>query len=147
MRLVTAVTSPFRMLIVRIQRLFNINVLTAKLIPLLTSKIRSLITLRPQSEKDYFSVGRYWVYKKLLLTAVLVVCAGVFIFFTMFAAPVTTTAQPEQVLTTVAFDYDDMSLAEYSGTANILAADGQIVYTGDVTAGVCTGAGTLWDQN
>ena len=31
-----------------------------------------LITLKPQSQKDYFSVGRYWVYKKLMLTVVFV---------------------------------------------------------------------------
>ena len=71
-RLITAVTSPFRMMIVRFQRLFNINILTAKLIPLLTKKVRALITLKPQSQKDYFSVGRYWVYKKLMLTVVFV---------------------------------------------------------------------------
>ena len=97
-RLMTAVTNPFRLLVVRAQRLFNVNVLTAKLIPTLTKKVKSLITLRPQSPKDYFSVGRYWVYKKLLLTLVLVACAGVFIYFTMFASPLPATpAQPEQV--------------------------------------------------
>ena len=146
-RLMTAVTNPFRLLVVRAQRLFNVNVLTAKLIPTLTKKVKSLITLRPQSPKDYFSVGRYWVYKKLLLTLVLVACAGVFIYFTMFASPLPATpAQPEQVLTTVTFDYDDMELASYSGTANIRAADGTVVYVGDVEAGVCTGTGTLRDR-
>ena len=94
-----------RLLVVRTPRLFNVKVLTAKLIPTLTKKVKSLITLRPQSPKDYFSVGRYWVYKKLLLTLVLVACAGVFIYFTMFASPLPATpAQPEQVLTTVTFE-------------------------------------------
>lgn len=145
-RLITAVTSPFRMMIVRFQRLFNVNILTAKLIPLLTKKVRALITLKPQSQKDYFSVGRYWVYKKLMLTVVFVLCAGVFLYFTMFAPKVSTQpVQPEQVLTTVTYDYDDMTLASYTGTANIRAADGTVVYSGDVAAGVCTGTGTLWD--
>ena len=71
-RVVTAVTNPFRMLVVRIQRMFNVNILTAKLIPPLTKKVKALVTLKPQSPQDYFSVGRYWVYKKLMLTVVFV---------------------------------------------------------------------------
>ena len=70
-RVVTAVTNPFRMLVVRIQRMFNVNILTAKLIPPLTKKVKSLVTLKPQSPRDYFSVGRYWVYKKLFLFLIL----------------------------------------------------------------------------
>ena len=146
-RLVTAVTNPFRMLIVRVQRLFNVNILTAKLIPPLTKKVKALVTLKPQSPKDYFSVGRYWVYKKLFLTLILALCAGVFLYFSMFAPKVATRpTQPEQVMTSVTFDYDDMDLAEYTGVANIRAADGTVVYVGDVVAGVCTGNGTLKDR-
>ena len=39
-----------------------------------------------------------------------------------------------------------MELAAYSGAANIRAADGTVVYAGDVEAGVCTGTGTLRDR-
>ncbi len=146
-RIVTAVTNPFRMLIVRIQRLFNVNILTAKLIPGLTKKVKSLITLRPQSPKDYFSIGRYWVYKKLFLTLILMLCAGVFLYFSLFAEKVSVQpVQSETVTTTVTFDFDDLDLAEYTGVANIRAADGTVVYVGDVVAGVCTGNGTLWDR-
>lgn len=146
-RVVTAVTNPFRMLIVRIQRMFNVNILTAKLIPLLTKKVKALVTLKPQSPKDYFSVGRYWVYKKLFLTLILVLCAAVFLYFSMFAPKVTPRpSQPQEVMTTVTFDFDDMDLAGYTGVANIRAADGTVVYVGDVAAGVCTGSGTLWDR-
>lgn len=135
------------MLIVRVQRLFNVNILTAKLIPPLTKKVKALVTLKPQSPKDYFSVGRYWVYKKLFLTLILALCAGVFLYFSMFAPKVATQpTQPEQVMTSVTFDYDDMDLAGYTGMANIRAADGTVVYVGDVVSGVCTGNGTLKDR-
>lgn len=146
-RVVTAVTNPFRMLVVRIQRMFNVNILTAKLIPPLTKKVKSLVTLKPQSPRDYFSVGRYWVYKKLFLFLILLLCAAVFLYFSMFAPKVTPQpTQPEQVKTTVTFDFDDMALADYTGVANIRAADGSVVYVGDVVAGVCTGNGTLRDR-
>ena len=82
-RIITAVTSPFRMMIVKLQRLFNINIITAKLITPLTKKVKSLITLKPQSRSDYVVIGRLWVYKKLFFTLVLVLCAGVFIYFSM----------------------------------------------------------------
>lgn len=146
-RVVTAVTNPFRMLVVRAQRLFNVNILTAKLIPPLTKKVKSLVTLKPQSPADYFSIGRYWVYKKLFLTLVLALCAGVFLYFSMFAEKLPAqTASTQTVVTTVTFDYDDLDLAQYTGVANIRAADGTVVYTGDVAAGVCTGNGTLRDR-
>ena len=146
-RIVTAVTNPFRMLLVRVQRLFNVNVLTAKLVAPLTRKVRSLITLKPQSREDYLPIGKYWIYKKVFMTLVLVVCAGVFLYFMVFAPPLKPkVTQPEAVKTDVSFDYDDMALREFSGVANIRAADGQVVYTGQVDKGVCSGEGTLWDR-
>ena len=75
-RVMTAVSNPFRMLVVRGQRLFNINIITSKLVRPLTKKVREFVTLRPQSRKDYMVIGRWWVYKKLFLTALLALCAG-----------------------------------------------------------------------
>lgn len=146
-RIVTAVTNPFRVLLVRIQRAFNINVITAKLIPHLTKKVKELITLKPQSRNDYFVIGRWWVYKKLFLTIILALCAGVFIYFNMFASklPAAVTA-PVSVTTDVTYDYNDMELQKFSGVANIRAADGKVVYTGDIQDGVCEGNGTLWNR-
>ena len=146
-RIVTAVTNPFRMLIVRIQRMFNINVITAKLVRPLTKKVKALITLRPQTREDYFVIGRWWIYKKLFLTLLLALCAGVFIYFTMFAPKLPAAmATAASVETDVYFNYDDMKLREFTGVANIRAADGSVVYTGDVDKGVCTGNGTLRDR-
>ena len=115
-RLTTAVTSPFRMIIVRIQRMFNFNVITAKLITPLTRQVKSLITLRPQSRDDYYVIGRWWVYKKLFMTLVLVICAGILIYFTMFAPKLPSApSQARAVATDVTFDYDDMKLRAFSG--------------------------------
>ena len=115
-RIVTAVTNPFRMLIVRIQRMFNINVITAKLVRPLTKKVKALITLRPQTREDYFVIGRWWIYKKLFLTLLLALCAGVFIYFTMFAPKLPAAmATAASVETDVYFNYDDMKLREFTG--------------------------------
>lgn len=146
-RIMTAVTSPFRMVLVRLQRMLNINVITAKLVGPLTKQVKKLITLKPQSREDYYVIGRYWVYKKLFLTLVLVLCAGVFLYFTMFASKLPTTAPAvAAVKTDVTYKYNDMSLRSFTGVANIRAADGKVVYTGDIAAGVCTGSGVLRDR-
>ncbi|GKH50557.1 hypothetical protein CE91St46_16680 [Eubacteriales bacterium] len=147
-RLTTAVTSPFRMIIVRIQRMFNFNVITAKLITPLTRQVKSLITLRPQSRDDYYVIGRWWVYKKLFMTLVLVICAGILIYFTMFAPKLPSApSQARAVATDVTFDYDDMKLRAFSGIANIRASDGKVVYTGEIASGVAKGNGTLWGRD
>lgn len=146
-RLTTIVTTPFRLAIVKIQRLFNVNIISAKLISPLRKTIKKLITLKPESRTDYVVVGKWWVYKKLFLTIILVICAGVFIYFNMFASKLPA-AMPTAaaVKTDVTFDYNDMALRDFTGVANIRASDGSVVYTGDVAAGVCTGTGILWSR-
>lgn len=147
-RLTTAITGPFRMMIVRVQRMFNVNIITAKLIAPLTKKVKSLITLRPQSRADYYSIGRYWVYKKLFLTLILALCAGVFLYFIMFAPKLPAQpAQPVAVRTSVTFAYDDMKLSDFTGVANIQAADGRTVFTGEIDSGVCSGSGVLYTRD
>lgn len=146
-RMTTAISSPFRMLIVKVQRLFNINILTAKLITPLTKKVRSLLSLRPKSKEDYVSLGRFWIFRKVFLTLILICCAGVFLYFSMFAPKLPVQPPPQEALvTTVSFDYDDMDLSAFSGVANIRAADGLVVYTGDIDGGICKGVGTLYTR-
>ena len=147
-RLTLAVVNPFRVLIRRVQQLFNINLITAKLIVPLNQKIRSLMSLRPQSRKDYVTVGGLWVYKKLILLIVLVLCAGVFMYFMLYAPKIEakiTQVTPQKAFVT--YDYDDKALAAFSGKANIRAAGGAVVYTGDIAQGICTGVGTLYDTD
>ncbi|MFV0402309.1 MAG: MORN repeat-containing protein [Oscillospiraceae bacterium] len=146
-RITTAVSSPFRMLIVRIQKMFNVNIISAKLIKPLTANVRKIITLRPSSKADYVAIGRLWVYRKLFYALILALCAGVIIYFAAFApkvepAPATMT----QIKTDVTFDYDDINVKDFSGTANIRAENGTVVYTGELASGVCKGLGALYDK-
>lgn len=146
-RAATAITNPFRVVLLQLQRLFNVNILTAKLVAPFTKKVKSLITLKPQSKADYYVIGRHWVYKKLFLTVLLVICAAVFLYFNLFAPKLPAQpAQAEAVKTDVSYAYNDMKVREYTGTANITAADGQIIYTGDIKNGVCEGTGVLKDR-
>lgn len=147
-RLTSAIVAPFRTITMRVTRLFNVSVITSKLIAPLSKMVRSLISLKPQSRKDYFLIGRHYVYKKLFLVITVVLCAGVFIYFQMFAPRLPDqVAGTEPVQTDITFDYNDMLIREFSGVANIRAASGEICYTGDIVAGVCNGTGKLFETN
>ncbi len=146
-RMTTAITSPFRRILLSFRRLFNVNVWSAKLVRPLTKWVKSTLTLKPKSKDDYYTVGKFLVFKKIFLFIVLVVCAGIFLYFTMFADPVqpppsTATA----VITSETFDYDDMAIKDFSGIANIRSSTGEIVYTGGIELGVVQGNGILLDR-
>lgn len=146
-RLRTAVMNPFRRGVRRIQQIFNANLITAKLVAPINTKIRRIMSGEAKSPEDYFSIGRFWISKALVHIVILAACAFVFIYFGWLAPPVADTMVVENLITSVYFDYDDMDLGDFTGKANIRAANGEVVYTGDIVAGVCTGVGTLWNQD
>lgn len=146
-RLRTAVMNPFRRGVRRIQQLFNTNLITAKLVSPINAKIREILSGEAKSAEDYFSIGRFWISKALVYIVILGTCAFVFIYFSWIAPPISDTTVTKNLITSVYYDYDDMGLGEYTGKANIRAANGEVVYTGDIVAGICTGVGTLWNQD
>ena len=147
LRLRTAVMNPFQRVVRRVQQLFNANIITSKLVAPINAKVRKVLNGEAKSPEDYFTIGRFWISKMLVYILVLAGCAAVFIYFNWVAAPLSDTTASENVTTTVYYDYDDVKLGEYSGKANIRAANGNVVYTGDIAAGVCKGNGTLWKQD
>lgn len=146
-RLRTAVMSPFRRVLRRLQQLVNVNLLSAKLVTPITAKVRQIMNGEPKSPEDYFTLGRFWISKALVYFLILAGCAAVFIYFNWISPIKADTTITENLITSVYYDYDDMALGEYTGKANIRAANGEVVYTGDIVAGNCTGIGTLWNQN
>lgn len=146
-RLRTAVMNPFRRVIRRTQQLSNANLITAKLINPINKKLREIFSFKPKAKEDYITVGNFWISRKVIYFLIIAICAGVFIYFTWFASDVQETTTTTNVVTTTYFDYDDLKLAEFSGKANIRAANGSVVYTGDVADGMITGVGTLWNQD
>jgi len=146
-RLKTAVMNPFRRIVRKVQQIFNVNQISAKLVTPISSKVRKIMSGEAKSPEDYFTIGRFWVSKMLVYVLIMGSCAMVFIYFSWMAPKVSDTITTENLLTTTYYDFDDMKLGEFTGKANIRAANGEVVYTGDIVAGVCTGAGTLWNQS
>lgn len=147
-RLKTLTLNPVRNFLRKIQMMVNINVIANKILKPVTKKFRDLFHIKPKSEEDYYSVGRLLVAKKLVAAAIVVCCIAVFAYFAFVAEPieqpVTTTTG---IVSNVYFDYDDIELTEYSGKANIRAANESVVYTGDIKSGVCDGMGILYNQS
>lgn len=146
-RLRTAVMNPFRRVVRRVQQLYNVNIITAKLAGPINAKVRKILGGEAKSSEDYVTIGRFWVSKALIHILILAACAFVFIYFNWIAPPMEDAIQSESRITSVYFDYDDMALGEFDGRANIRAANDSVVYTGDIVKGVCTGSGTLWNQD
>ena len=146
-RLKTITLNPVRNFFQRIQMMVNTNVIANKILKPVTKKFRDLFHIKPKSEEDYYSVGGLLIAKKLVAAAIVVCCIAVFAYFAFIAEPieqpVTTTTG---IVSNVYFDYDDIALTEYSGKANIRAANDSVVYIGDIKNGVCEGMGVLWSH-
>lgn len=147
-RLKALTLNPVRNFLRKLQMMVNVNVIANKIVAPVIKKFRELFHFKPKSEEDYYSVGKLLVSRKLVTALIVGACILVYFYFTMIAEPVekpvTTTTG---IVTDVYFDYDDMELAEYSGKANIRAANGAVVYTGDIEKGQCSGNGILYNQS
>lgn len=146
-RIRTAVMNPFRVIIRKISMLTNINVILAKTVAPITKKVREILSFKAKSPEDYLVIGNFWISKKIIALFILTGCVSVFLYFEYMADPVPDTVEVTGVLTTTYYDYDDLDLEEFSGKANIRAANGEVVYTGDINNGICSGTGTLWNQD
>lgn len=147
-RLRTILTNPVRNFVRRLQMMVNTNVIANKLIKPLTKKVKELFHIKPKSEQEYYSLGKFLIAKKLISAFIVACCVAVFCYFTLIADPVEKTVTTTTgIITDVNFDYDDMKLAEFSGKANIKGAGKTVVYTGDIKDGVCDGSGILYNQS
>lgn len=147
-KLKTVSMNPIRNFFMKLQMVFNPNVIANKILKPATKKIKEIFHIAPKSEEDYYSVGRFLIARKLIVALIVGACIAVFAYFNFIAEPVDTVVTTTTgIVTDVYYDYDDMDLADYTGKANIRAPNGSIVYTGDIVNGVCEGAGILYKQS
>ena len=60
-RLRTAVMHPFRRIVRKVQQVFNVSLISARLVTPITAKVRKILNGEARSPEDYFTVGRFWV--------------------------------------------------------------------------------------
>ena len=102
--------------------------------------LSNLLNIKPKHKKDYYSIGRYLVSKRLAFSIVIalgIVC----IYYISIVLPAKTADS-----SVASYKYNSVALKFYDGTVNILAADGHLAYTGQVTGGRVSGSGKLFDK-
>lgn len=100
-----------------------------------------LFDVKPRNKKDYYSVFRWLVSKRLAFACVVVL--GV--LCTVYLA----SCLPQGFFgggssTIPTYRYNSLPLKFYEGTVRILAADGHLAYQGEVSHAQCSGEGTLY---
>lgn len=103
-----------------------------------------LLDIKPKHKKDYYSIGR-WLVSKRLAFAIVVALGIVCIMYINSTLPTKTAVDGEVSLPT--YKYNSLALKFYSGSVNILAKDGHLAYTGPVAEGKVSGEGVLFDAN
>ena len=66
LRLRTAVMNPFQRVVRRVQQIFNVNIITSRLVAPINAKVRKILNGEAKSPEDYFTVGRFWISKMLV---------------------------------------------------------------------------------
>jgi len=116
------IVSPFRLMIVKLVRLLNVQVIAAKILQPLKKQLKAIRTFKPKSKKDFKTIGKYEVYKKLFAVVVFFICVGVILYFQLFAPPIPTPpSAPTSIVSSIDFEYSYIGLRDFSGVANVFS--------------------------
>lgn len=135
--LTVPVTNSYR----KLRRVLNPNGFTTRVMADVRKGGKDLITGKPQSLADYFSLGNYYVAKKLVFVAAVLVFV-VPVLYLKFLHPVIRT----QFLT-VPMVVNSAEMVGYTGRVELLSAQegGTVLYRGPLSEGRITGEGKLYD--
>jgi hypothetical protein len=104
-----------------------------------------LFDIRPKHRKDYYSIGRWLVSKRLAFALVIALAVlGLFYIFVMSPSALLKEGDGVSIRT---YRYNAAPLKFYSGTVRILAKSKYVAYIGNVDGGEVTGDGTLYARD
>jgi len=104
-----------------------------------------LFDIKPRNKKDYYPVFRWLVSKRLAFAGVIAL-AVLCLYFIFVMSPVTSLFSDAKASIRT-YKYNSIPLKYYSGTVQILAADGYSAFVGNVDSGACTGTGKLYNSD
>ena len=134
--LTVPVTNGYR----RLRRVLNPNGFTTRVMADVRKGGKELITGKPQSLADYFSLGNYYVAKKLVFVAAVLVFV-LPVLYLKFVHPVIRTN-----FLTVPMVINSAEMAGYTGKVELLSQEnGTVLYRGPLSEGRITGEGRLYD--
>ena len=143
-RVPSMLIAPLMGIFIGFKRYLNPRNFIGRVAAIILNTFKKVFRFRPESMEDYYKIGRYYIFKNLLYIIILVLCLIPFVYFRYIASPVTTaSAVVEGKVNT--FLYTDDTLETYTGNARILS-DGEVLrYQGEVSSGLCTGDGLLYN--
>ncbi len=109
--------------------------------------LNKLFNVRPRHKKDYYTIFRWMVSKKLAFS--LVVILGLLcLYFVYLTLPSSLFSSSDSASDSIrTYKYSSIPLKFYEGQVNILAEEGYVAYTGYVADAYCEGSGTLYNEN
>lgn len=104
-----------------------------------------LLDIRPKDKNDYYSVGRWLVSKRLAFS--LVVILGILCAVYINSNIPQKAPGDSKAASLHTYKYNSLPLKFYNGSVNILAKDGHLAYTGEISKGLVNGSGILYGSN
>ncbi len=134
--LTVPVTNGYR----KLRRFLNPNGFATRVMSDLRTESKRIIGGKPQSLADYFSVGNYYVAKKLVLMLVVLMIL-LPVLYLKFLHPIICTN-----FLTVTMVVNSAEQMGYTGKVKLLDAEGgRLIYHGDLAEGRVTGDGSLYN--
>ena len=126
----------------KLRRLLNPNGFTTRVMSDVRKGSKELLAGQPQSLKDYFAIGNYYIAKKLVvLAAVLAILLPV--LYLRFLHPIVQTN-----FLTKSMVINTAEMVGYNGKVKLLShKGGTVLYHGPLAEGRITGEGKLYDYN
>ena len=104
-----------------------------------------LFDVRPKNKNDYYTVGRWLVSKRLAFS--LVVILGILCALYINTNIPKKISGSDESATLHTYKYNALPLKFYKGSVNILARDGHLAFSGQVSKGAVNGTGILYDTD
>lgn len=113
------------------------------------SKVRQFFVkvfdIKPRHKKDYYSVFRWLVSKRLAYALVIALGLGSLYLIASMSPSFFSASDGNSAIRT--YKYNSVPLKFYKGTVRILAKDRHVAYIGNVDGGAATGNGSLYDSD
>ena len=138
-----AIRAKFTPIVTRLRRLTSGAVLRSRLLGLLQQGFSKLFNVKPRHSKDYYTVFRWMISKKLAFSIVIAL-GMVCIYYIYTMIPINFGTGGTSIHT---YKYNALPLKFYSGYCRILDGQERLAYEGEVEKANCEGVGTLYDKD
>ncbi len=118
---------------------------TTKVFTQIRQFFAKLFDVKPKNKNDYYTVGRWLVSKRLAFS--LVVILGILCALYISTNIPKKISGSDEAATLHTYKYNALPLKFYKGSVNILAHDGHLAFTGQVSKGAVNGTGILYGSD